>query len=60
MFLTATLEWAMIQTGQSCKSQMREVAAMVVVFPVPGGPVSGDVVVRDRLAIRDDYMHHER
>ena len=38
MFFTATLECATIQTGKLQRSQMRDAAAIVVVFPVPGGP----------------------
>ena len=42
MFLTATFEWATIQTHFPARSHIREAAAIVVVFPVPGGPAGSN------------------
>lgn len=41
IFLTPTFDRAMTHTGCPQLSQYRSAQAMVVVFPVPGGPIRG-------------------
>jgi hypothetical protein len=39
IFFTPTFDWAIIQHGNLLDTHIAAAAAIVVVFPVPGGPV---------------------
>jgi hypothetical protein len=39
IFFTPTFDWAIIQHGRLWDTHIDAAAAIVVVFPVPGGPV---------------------
>jgi hypothetical protein len=39
IFFTPTFDWAIIQQGTLWDTHIDAAAAIVVVFPVPGGPV---------------------
>ena len=60
IFFTPTLDWAIIHPGSLRSTHVAAAAAIVVVFPVPGGPVQLECHQREETSWSDSTVYRER
>jgi hypothetical protein len=60
IFFTPTLDWAIIQPGSLRSTHVAAAAAIVVVFPVPGGPVRSECHQQEETGCSDSTVYRER